>query len=95
MQELLAMFCREAGIRPPRLLPKWLVYPPALLMEAAALAVRAKRPPMLTRAVVNTFYDNIEYSGDKARKLLDFVPETPRTESIRRTVAWYRDRGLL
>ncbi|MDT8325424.1 MAG: hypothetical protein RRA94_15025, partial [Bacteroidota bacterium] len=47
------------------------------------------------RAIVNIFYDNIEYSGEKARRVLGFTPAFTREESIRRTVAWYRENNLL
>jgi len=92
---LFAMFCHAAGYRLPRRLPKFLVYPPALLMEAVAQLFGARRAPLLTRATVNIFYDNIEYSGDRARRELGFASAYAREESIRRTVAWYRDNNLL
>lgn len=92
---LFAMFCREAGLRLPRALPKALVYPPAVAMEIAATLLRARKAPVLTRAIVNIFYDNIEYSGEKARRVLNFTPAYPREESIRKTVAWYRANNLL
>lgn len=92
---LFDMFCREAGLTLPRALPRAVVYPPALIMEAAATLLHRPRSPMLTRAIVNIFYDNIEYSSAKAQRVLGFVPEYTREESIRRTVAWYKERKLL
>jgi nucleoside-diphosphate-sugar epimerase len=92
---LFAMFCREAGLTLPRRLPKALVYPPALLLEIAAKVLRARKAPLLTRAVVNIFYDNIEYASRYAQEKLNFVPAYSRPDSIRRTVAWYRDNNLL
>lgn len=93
--KLLGMFCREAGIRQPRLLPKALAWPPALLMEIGATLLRARKSPVLTRAIVNIFYDNIEYSGERARTLLDFTPAYSREESIKKTVSWYKEHALL
>jgi nucleoside-diphosphate-sugar epimerase len=92
---LFAMFCREAGLRLPRALPKALVYPPAVAMEIAATLLGTDKSPVLTRAIVNTLYDNIEYSGEKARRILNFTPAYTREESIRNTVAWYRANNLL
>ncbi|PLX33481.1 MAG: NAD-dependent epimerase [Ignavibacteria bacterium] len=94
-RELFDMFCREAGLALPHSLPKAAVYPLALLMEAAAVLLRRPHSPMLTRAIVNIFYDNIEYSSDKATRVLGFIPEFSRAESIRRTVAWYKEKKLI
>ncbi|MDX9760269.1 MAG: NAD-dependent epimerase/dehydratase family protein [Bacteroidota bacterium] len=95
MRVLLGMFCDAAGLRLPRRLPKSFAYPPALLLEAVAMLFRVRSAPLLTRATVNIFYDNVECSGEKARHVLGFVPTTPREESIRRTINWYRERHLL
>ena len=92
---LFTMFCEAAGLRVPRMLPKALVYPPALLMEAAAMLFRRPRSPLLTRAIVNVFYDNIEYSSARAQRELHFAPAYTREESIRRTVTWYLQHNLL
>ncbi len=95
MHTLLSMFCREAGLEMPRPLPKAVVYPPALLLELAALLLRARKAPMLTRARINVFYDNIEYSGAKARAELGFECEFSKRESIAKTVRWYVENNLL
>jgi nucleoside-diphosphate-sugar epimerase len=92
---LLGMFCREAGLKPPRPLPKALIYPLAFLLEAAATALHAKHAPMLTRAKINIFYDNIVYSGEKARRELAFQCIYSREQSIRSTVSWYRNNNYL
>jgi nucleoside-diphosphate-sugar epimerase len=64
-------------------------------MELVATLVRAKHSPMLTRAKVNIFYDNIEYSSAKARTMLKYQPDHTLEESVRKTVAWYIDNHLL
>jgi nucleoside-diphosphate-sugar epimerase len=92
---LLGMFCREAGLRAPRRIPKAVVYPAAVAMEAAATLCHARQAPLLTRAKVNIFYDNIEYSAGKARSVLGFESAYSRPESIRKTVAWYIENKLL
>lgn len=93
--ELLDKFCREAGLKMPYMIPKQLVYPLAFTMELGATLFRARHSPMLTRAKVNIFYDNIEYSAEKARTMLKYQPDYTREESIRKTVAWYIDNHLL
>ena len=92
---LLEMFCREAGLRKPARLPKAVVYPVAFAMELAASLGGANHSPMLTRARVNIFYDNIQYSSEKARAVLHYEPDYTPAEGIRTTVALYRDHGLL
>jgi len=77
------------------MIPKPSVYPLAFTMELAATLIRARRSPMLTRAKVNIFYDNIEYSSEKARNMLKYQPDYTLEESVRKTVAWYIDNHLL
>ena len=92
---LLQKFCREAGLKMPVPLPKAAVYPLAVAMELAAALLGTKQSPVLTRAKVNIFYDNIEYSAAKARTVLGYQPDYSLEESIRKTVSWYRDNHLL
>lgn len=95
MAEIYALFCREAGLHEPVFIPKVLAYPAGLLMELAWHAFRMKKPPALTRARVNMFYDSIGYDTSKAHRLLGFEAKTPLTEGVRRTVRWYRDNKSL
>jgi nucleoside-diphosphate-sugar epimerase len=90
-----AMLCREAGLTMPFMIPKQLVYPLAFTMELAATLFGVRHSPMLTRAKVNIFYDNIEYSAEKACTVLKYQPDYTFEESIKKTVAWYFDNHLL
>lgn len=92
---LLEMFCREAGLKMPHMIPKQVVYPLGFVMELVATLVRTRRSPMLTRAKVNIFYDNIEYSSAKAQTMLKYQPDYTLEESVRKTVTWYVDNHLL
>ena len=92
---LLDMLCREAGLKMPFMVPKQVVYPLACAMELAAMLLQTRRSPMLTRAKANIFYDNIEYSSEKARTVLKYQPDYTLEESVRKTVAWYIDNHLL
>ncbi len=89
------LFCKEAGLLPPRRLPRWSVYPCAFAMELFHTLARSAQPPVLTRARVNMFYDSIQFSTEKARRLLGFRCDHPLEEGIRRTVAWYRTNRYL
>jgi nucleoside-diphosphate-sugar epimerase len=95
MHAIFTLFCVEAGLRPPRLLPKWIAYPPALAMEAWGTLRQSRSSPLLTRSRVNMFYDSIGFSTQKARRLLGFTCEYPLAKAIRKTVRWYREKGYL
>jgi nucleoside-diphosphate-sugar epimerase len=95
MHRIYSLFCIAAGVKPPRLLPKWAVYTPALALECAATLLRSRTPPLLTRGRVNMFYDSIGYSIQKAQKLLDFTCRYSLEQGIGKTAQWYRDNGYL
>ena len=95
MDKICSLLCREAGIKKPRNLPKYLSYPIGFIWELLYTVFNIKTPPMLTRGRVNMFYDNIEYSTVKAKKLLGFTNSYTLEEGIRKTVAWYKDRKLI
>ncbi len=95
MEKIHTIFCRETGIRKPRVLPRWLVYPLALLLEWLFTIFSSKRPPFLTRGRLNMFYDNIGYSTSKARQMLLFTCQYTLEEGIRNTVQWYKQQNLI
>jgi len=93
--KLLDLFCWNAGFRIPKRIPKFFIYPPAFLTELFYTAFRIKTAPAISRARINIFYDNIEYSGKKARELLGYEPDYTLEESIEKTVRWYKDNNYL
>lgn len=95
MHAIFSRFCREAGLPPPRLLPKWCVYPLGFGLELLYTLARRRRPPLLTRGRVNMFYDSIQFSPAKARQLLGFACEHSLEQGIRQTVAWYKQNHWL
>lgn len=95
MRRILALFCQEAGVPAPRLLPKWVAYPAGLAMEMASTVLRAPEAPLLTRGRVNMFYDSIAYSVQKAKHLLGFEAEFSLEQGIHQTVTWYKANQLL
>lgn len=95
MERIYTLFCREAGIKKPRNLPKFLVYPLGFLMELLYTAFNSANPPLLTRGRVNMFYDNIEYSTKKAARLLGFTNRYSLDEGIKKTVKWYMEQSLI
>jgi nucleoside-diphosphate-sugar epimerase len=86
MNDVFDMFCTYSGLKAPLRIPKIFVYPIAFLMELWASIKKADRPPLLTRARVNMFYDSIEYSVDKAEKTIGFTNQYSLDEAIEKTI---------
>ncbi|HWQ40670.1 MAG TPA: NAD-dependent epimerase/dehydratase family protein [Desulfosporosinus sp.] len=95
MDRIYGLFCSEAGLKKPRNLPKALSYPVALLIELLYTLVNSQSPPLLTRGRVNMFYDNMEVSVEKAERILGFRNSFSLEEGIKKTVLWYKERGLI
>ncbi|PKM89530.1 MAG: NAD-dependent epimerase [Firmicutes bacterium HGW-Firmicutes-12] len=95
MEKIYRLFCLEAGIKKPGNIPKALTYPLAFLLELIYTVFHASKPPLLTRGRVNMFYDNIEFSIEKAKRLLGFTNDYTLEEGIKKTVKWYKEQGLI
>lgn len=95
MDGLYRLFCEKAGLKKPPLVPKAIVYPPALLLELIGTMVRAKTPPLLTRGRVNMFYDSICYDTSRIEKELGFSCNYTLEQGVEKTVAWYKEGGYL
>ena len=95
MDRIYELFCSEMGVRKPGILPKYLVYPFAFVMELLYTVLAIKHPPLLTRGRVNMLYDNIEYSTRKAREELLFVNKYSIEEGIKKTIQWYKQNKLI
>jgi len=95
MDNIYQVFCDEAGYAKPKLVPKWILYPIGFCSELIYSILGSKKAPTLTRSRVNMFYDNIEFSSQKAEKEVGLHPEYSLKEGISRTVKWYKDQNLL
>lgn len=95
MYRICDIFCKEAGIKNIMRLPKFLFYPIGFISELFYTIFKIKHPPLLTRSRVNMFYDNIEYSTDKAYSILGFKSETGINEGIKKTVEWYKNNNFI
>lgn len=95
MDKIYQLFCKEAEIRKPRNLPKFISYPLGYLWELLYTVFRVKTSPLLNRSRVNMFYDNIEYSTTKAKELLGFSNTYTLEEGIKKTVEWYKNQKLI
>jgi nucleoside-diphosphate-sugar epimerase len=90
-QQFLHAIADELGVRPPRVHVSYrALYAGGYLAECVALARQSSRQPVLTRLGVELFGTDNRHSIDKARRELDYQPEVPVREGIRRAAAWYR-----
>jgi nucleoside-diphosphate-sugar epimerase len=95
MEQIYSLFCENIHFSKPKNLRKFMVYPIGLLSELARTLIKSKNAPTLTRGRVNMFYDNIEYSTDKAKELLGFTCDYSLEEGIKNTVEWYKKNNLI
>jgi nucleoside-diphosphate-sugar epimerase len=93
-RELAETIAAELDVPPPRLaLPKSLVWLGAAGMEG--VATRLGRSVPLSRSGVAFFSESRWASIGKAQEELDYEPQVDIAEGVARTVAWYREQGLL
>jgi dihydroflavonol-4-reductase len=80
------------------LLPVRLPKPVALAMAGiceSLARILNHREPVLTRARVKFFSENRAFSNARAHRELGYVPRMGLDEGVRRTVSFYREKGLL
>ncbi len=95
MDEIYTTFCQKSSLNKPKYIKKGLIYPIAFLIEAFYTIFKIKNPPLLTRARINMFYDNIEYRGLKVEDKIGPIKYTSLEEGIEKTVNWYKEQGLI
>jgi dihydroflavonol-4-reductase len=94
LNELVALIAEELGVAPPRWhLPVWPFWVAGLLCEAVCVPLRLEPP--LYRRRVDFYTKSRAFDTARARSELGFHPQVDLRDGIRRTAAWYRERGLL
>ena len=94
LNELVGIIAQAAGVKPPPFhLPVW----PFWLAGAACEAICAPfgvEPPIYRRRV--DFYTKSRaFDIARARREIGYAPRVGLREGVRRTLAWYRERGWL
>jgi nucleoside-diphosphate-sugar epimerase len=95
MQHIYGLFCMEAGLKQPRLIPKWAIYPVALAMEGIYQLLKCRNHPILMRSRVNMFYDSIGFSTKNAERLIGFTNGVDLETGISNTVQWYKKNNRI
>lgn len=81
-------------VPPPRLnLPRWLAWLGAAGLELAGGLF--KKPPPLSRTGVAFFSEDRRFSWQKAHEELGYTPQYDLQRGVAKTVAWYRENGLV
>jgi len=82
------------GAPPPFLhFPYWFFYGAAVVCESICVPLRIEPP--LHRRRVRFFKNNRAFSIEKARNVLGYEPTVSLDDGMKRTVAWYKQNGLL
>ena len=94
LQALVALVAEELGVAPPRLhLPVWPVWLAGLACELVCVPLRIEPP--LYRRRVDFYTKSRAFDITRARTELGYQPQVELRDGIRRTIAWYRDKGWL
>jgi dihydroflavonol-4-reductase len=93
VREALTLLARVTGID-----RRCWMLPPSVVLAAAGAAESVARPlarrPPICREQVRTLLHGHIYDGSRATRELG-LNYTPLDETIRRTIAWYRDEGMV
>ncbi len=94
LNELVALVADELGVAPPRLhLPVWPVWMAGLACEMVCVPLRLEPP--LYRRRVDFYTKSRAFDITRATTELGYAPEVDLRTGIRRTIAWYREKGWL
>ena len=89
---LLEIICEETGYpMPSRHVPKWLVRLACPIFEGIYSLRRGTEPPLVNKARVKFMSAPLTYNTDKARRVLGYQPHVGTEESLRETLAWFRE----
>ena len=94
LNELMRLIAAEAGVAPPALkLPVWPFWIAGAVCEAVCVPLGIE-PPIYRRRV-DFFTKSRAFDITRARTEIGFAPQVGLQDGIRRTLAWYKERGWL
>lgn len=94
-REFIGTICESAGLpTPAKCVPLPVAKTLAGLMEGLYRLLGKQEAPLLSSARIKFLGLNLDYSIDKARRLLSYDPPTDFTDAMRTTIAWCREARL-
>jgi dihydroflavonol-4-reductase len=94
LNELVSLIAEEAGVPPPGVhLPVWPFWIAGAVCEAVCRPLGVEPP--LYRRRVDFFTKSRAFRIDRARRELGFAPAVGLRDGVRRTLAWYKERGWM
>ena len=95
-REFIGTLCENAGLPiPNKCVPLPVAKTLAKLMEGLYRLLGKQEAPLLSSARIKFLGLNLDYSIDKARRLLGYAPSTDFTDAMKATIAWSREAGLV
>ena len=89
---LLEIICEETGYpMPTRHVPKWLVRLACPVFEGIYSLRRSQEPPLINKFRMKFMATPLTYNIDKARRVLGYQPHVGTEDSLRETLAWFRE----
>jgi nucleoside-diphosphate-sugar epimerase len=94
LSEWVGAIAREAGVTlSSAAIPRWPVMMAAIICEAMCRPFKIE-PPIFRRRV-DFFVKNRAFSIERAKAELGYTPKTGISDGAKRTLEWYRERGLI
>jgi nucleoside-diphosphate-sugar epimerase len=94
LNELMALIAEEAGVAPPRWkLPVWPFWMAGAACEALCVPLGVE-PPIYRRRV-DFFTKSRAFDISRASAEIGYTPQVGLRDGIRKTLAWYKERGWL
>ena len=92
-EELIYTIADYLGKPRPRKVPEWLARGVVGMVEGVARLRGATEAPLLTRARIKFLTLNLDFSIEKAKRVLDYRPRVDFQEGIRESLDWITGRG--
>ena len=87
-REFISRVAQLAGLKPPRRkIPLWLAWTLAVLLEGRAKRKGSTTPPLVNKARYKFLGLNLDYSIEKARKALGYVPPFTTEQGLKAAMA--------
>ncbi len=91
LQKFCEGIAQALGVKPIKThIPYWVAYAAAVVMETVWKALKIEKRPLLTTYTVKNFGSRLQFSIDKAKRELGWVPKIPFQEGFAKTMQWLK-----